>query len=217
MLFAFAFILQGEKLRHLSWVHHKAKLIQGYKTALGLCTGRHYKRTTKRGSSSFELLMPLIHLFGVSNFKIHFKNAHVLKHKCPSWAWGGKRKWKMGDCRCKGCRNWIVNLMTVGVRIFLAAAQLKLLEVSVNTVLSFLELSCSGREGAWDGKVGKDENWNVEQKRRIHFGRNGCRGVSRVCRGTTFITSQLLSEREARVKYLNSLWSLSFPESVNVL
>lgn len=54
MLYAFAFILQGERLCHLSWVHHKAKLIRGYKTPLGLCTRRHYKRTTKRCSFSFE-------------------------------------------------------------------------------------------------------------------------------------------------------------------
>lgn len=54
MLCAFAFILQGERLCHLSWVHHKAKLIHGYETPLELCTGRHCKRTTKRGCSSSE-------------------------------------------------------------------------------------------------------------------------------------------------------------------
>lgn len=133
--------------------------------------------------------MPLIILFWASNFKINFKNAHVLKH--PSRAWGGNRKCKNGDCRCRGCRNWIVNLMTVGVRIFLAAAQLKLLEsfCQHSFELSRAQLFWQRRGMRWKSKERWELKCRAEEEDPFWESRPGWGGVSRVCRGTTLIMS----------------------------
>lgn len=116
MLWAFAFILQGEKLHCLSRMHYEVEFIHGHKTSWSfhlledaikkfpiVLLVKKKKKVVLAWVPS--ILIPFIHLFWANNFKIHFltlRNAHIPKRKfIPHgdvetgswirWGWGVRR------------------------------------------------------------------------------------------------------------------------------